>query len=70
MHHAGILTLQPTSHPKSKVRGLTRHQLIMLGIGFPSIITGTVLIYTNKVIHESAHFTTWHGVCSSPLGTF
>jgi len=58
----GIMTLQPTSHaqPKSKIRGLARHQLIMLGLGFPAIVTGTTLIWANKTIHESEHFTTWH----------
>jgi len=56
----GIMTLQPTSQPKTKVRGLARHQLIMLGLGFPAILTGTILIWANKTIHESEHFTTWH----------
>ncbi|KAH8118229.1 hypothetical protein DFH11DRAFT_1503616 [Phellopilus nigrolimitatus] len=56
----GILLLQPTSQPKTKARGLTRHQLVILGVGLPAIIIGTVLIFMNKVIHESAHFTTWH----------
>ncbi|EJD06983.1 uncharacterized protein FOMMEDRAFT_17434 [Fomitiporia mediterranea MF3/22] len=56
----GILLLQPTSQPKTKARGLTRHQLVILGIGLPSIIVGTSVIYANKVIHESDHFTTWH----------
>jgi len=57
----GILTLQPTSQPRSKARGLARHQLIMLGLGVPSILTGTILIFANKTIHERSHFTTWHG---------
>jgi len=56
----GIMTLQPTSQPKSKASGLARHQLIVLGVGFPSILVGTVLIFLNKNVHESAHFTTWH----------
>ena len=56
------MTLQPTSQPRTKVRGLARHQVIMLGLGFPAILTGTILIWANKTIHESAHFTTWHAV--------
>jgi len=56
----GILTLQPTSQPKSKKAGLSRHQLIMLGLGFPSIVVGTALIFCNKIITEHGHFTTWH----------
>ncbi|THG97665.1 hypothetical protein EW145_g7572 [Phellinidium pouzarii] len=56
----GILQLQPTSQPKTKARGLTRHQLVILGVGLPSIIVGTALIYSNKVIHDSPHFVTWH----------
>ncbi|KLO17146.1 hypothetical protein SCHPADRAFT_183058 [Schizopora paradoxa] len=56
----GIMTLQPTSQPRTKVLGLVRHQVIMLGLGFPAILTGTILIWANKTIHESAHFTTWH----------
>ena len=61
-HFIGILNLQPTSQPKTKAAGLSRHQLIILGIGLPSIVTGTTLIYANKTIHEAPHFTTWHGV--------
>ncbi|KAL5504312.1 hypothetical protein ACEPAH_8386 [Sanghuangporus vaninii] len=56
----GILLLQPTSQPKTKVRGLARHQLVILGIGLPSIIIGTVVIFANKSIHEAPHFVTWH----------
>ncbi|KAL5526391.1 hypothetical protein ACEPAF_8114 [Sanghuangporus sanghuang] len=56
----GILLLQPTSQPKTKVQGLARHQLVILGIGLPSIIIGTIVIFVNKSIHEAPHFVTWH----------
>ncbi|TDL19878.1 hypothetical protein BD410DRAFT_751529 [Rickenella mellea] len=58
---AGILTLQPTSQPSTKARGLKRHQLIMLCVAFPVILTGTILVLFHKVIHEHNHFTSWHG---------
>jgi len=56
----GILTLQPTNQPKTKAAGLKRHQIIMLGLGLPTIFVGTLLIFWNKIIHEHGHFTTWH----------
>jgi len=59
----GILTLQPTSHlqPKAKVAGLNRHQLIILGLAFPCISVGTLVIIWNKNIHDAPHFVSWHG---------
>ncbi|KAI0928399.1 hypothetical protein AcW1_005654 [Taiwanofungus camphoratus] len=57
----GILTLQPTSQPTSKAAGLSRHQLIMLGLGLPAILLGTLAILINKRLHGYAHFVTWHG---------
>ncbi|TFY68238.1 hypothetical protein EVG20_g3639 [Dentipellis fragilis] len=57
----GILTLQPTSQPKTKAAGLQRHQLAMI-IGLPSVTVGTLSIVWNKLLHESKHFTTWHGI--------
>ncbi|KAF8522158.1 hypothetical protein BU17DRAFT_75241 [Hysterangium stoloniferum] len=56
----GILTLQPTSQPKTKQAGLNRHQLIILGFAFPCIAVGTLIIIWNKNIHDSPHFVTWH----------
>ncbi|KAI5117961.1 hypothetical protein M0805_001622 [Coniferiporia weirii] len=56
----GILLLQPTSQPKTKARGLTRHQVVILGVGLPSIVIGTVLVFANKIVHQAKHFTTWH----------
>lgn len=58
---SGILTLQPTSQPKTKAAGLTRHQLIMLALAVPCIAVGTFLIIFNKVTHDAPHFTSWHG---------
>jgi cytochrome b-561 domain-containing protein 2 len=57
----GIMTLQPTSQPRTKASGLTRHQVIILGLGVPAILTGTIMVFFNKVIKEANHFTTWHG---------
>lgn len=57
----GILTLQPTSSPKTKAAGLTRHQLAMIILGFPIIFLGSLAIFYNKVASNRAHFTTWHG---------
>ena len=48
--------------PRTKVHGLAHHQLIILGLGIPSLAVGTGLIFANKVIHEASHFTTWHAV--------
>ncbi|KAI0273815.1 hypothetical protein BC834DRAFT_855710 [Gloeopeniophorella convolvens] len=56
----GILTLQPTSQPKTKAAGLQRHQLAMLA-GFPAIALGTSAMWYNKASHGAAHYTTWHG---------
>ncbi|KAM5539033.1 hypothetical protein V8D89_007256 [Ganoderma adspersum] len=57
----GILTLQPTSQAKTKAAGLTRHQLAMMALGVPAISLGTLAIVRRKALHESPHFTTWHG---------
>lgn len=59
---SGILTLQPTSQAKTKAAGLTRHQLAMMALGVPAISLGTLAIVRRKALHESPHFTTWHGV--------
>ncbi|KAI0637122.1 hypothetical protein C8Q77DRAFT_1154995 [Trametes polyzona] len=57
----GILTLQPTSQARTKAAGLTRHQVVILAVGLPSITLGTLAIVYRKSLHESPHFTTWHG---------
>jgi len=57
----GILTLQPTSQPRTKEAGLRRHQLIILGLALPCIAVGSIIIIWNKNIHEAPHFTSWHG---------
>ncbi|KAG6909835.1 hypothetical protein DXG01_015108 [Tephrocybe rancida] len=57
----GIVTLQPTSQPKTKAAGFTRHQAAMFFVGFPAILLGTSAIAYNKWIHNTEHMTTWHG---------
>ncbi|OBZ75657.1 hypothetical protein A0H81_04475 [Grifola frondosa] len=57
----GIMTLQPTSHPKTKAAGLVRHQLAMFFLGVPAITLGTLAMVFNKYLHGAEHFTTWHG---------
>ncbi|KAG5342215.1 hypothetical protein C0989_004527 [Termitomyces sp. Mn162] len=59
----GILTLQPTSQPKTKTAGFRRHQAAIFFVGFPAIMLGTSAIAYNKWIHNRQHMTTWHGVC-------
>jgi len=55
----GILTLQPTSRPRSKAEGLARHQLAM-SFGFACIILGTSAIIANKNIQNKGHFASPH----------
>ncbi|KAF8894410.1 hypothetical protein BD779DRAFT_1668932 [Infundibulicybe gibba] len=57
----GILTLQPTSQPKTKAAGLVRHQIAILCLGFPAIFFGTFAVMYNKSLRGADHFTTWHG---------
>jgi len=57
----GILTLQPTSQPKTKAAGLVRHQLVMVAVGFPLAAIGGIAIIYNKIRDDKAHFTSWHG---------
>ncbi|KAG9318240.1 hypothetical protein JVU11DRAFT_321 [Chiua virens] len=57
----GILTLQPTSQPKTKAAGLQRHKIAMIGLGVPLILAGTAAIILQKNSHLSPHFTSWHG---------
>ena len=61
--HTGILTLQPTSQPRTKAAGLIRHQIYIGLIGVPIIFAGTWAVYHNKNINGRSHFVTWHGVC-------
>jgi len=55
----GILTLQPTSQPKTKADGLQRHQAAM-AIGMVSLLLGSSSVYNYKTLHGADHFTTWH----------
>lgn len=57
----GILTLQPTSQPRTKAAGLQRHKIAM-GLGAALILLGALAMIANKNAHEAAHFTTWHSV--------
>lgn len=57
----GILTLQPTSQPRTKAAGLARHQTAMIICGFPVIVLGTSAMIYNKYTHGAPHFTSWHG---------
>ncbi|KAG0706343.1 hypothetical protein DFH29DRAFT_169664 [Suillus ampliporus] len=58
----GILTLQPTAHPKTKAAGLRRHQRTMLVAGVPCIALGTLAIEIQKFNRGHGHFATWHGI--------
>lgn len=60
----GILTLQPTSQPKTKAAGLSRHQIVMLLLGLPCIALGTLAVMFNKWLNGKPHFMSWHGVRS------
>lgn len=57
----GILTLQPTNHPKTKAAGLVRHQLAILLTALPLLAVGTWTIYHNKNLGARPHFVSWHG---------
>ncbi|KAF8184946.1 hypothetical protein K438DRAFT_1837144 [Mycena galopus ATCC 62051] len=57
----GIMTLQPTSQPKTKAAGLARHQYAILFAAFPIIFCGTFAIMYNKYVHGAVHFRSWHG---------
>lgn len=57
----GILTLQPTSQPRTKAAGLAWHQAAIFLVGLPSILLGTSAVAYNKWINNRQHMTTWHG---------
>ncbi|KAJ7197213.1 hypothetical protein GGX14DRAFT_526243 [Mycena pura] len=56
----GILTLQPTSQPKTKAAGLVRHQYAIAFAAFPAIFAGTFAVMFNKYVHGAPHFVSWH----------
>lgn len=64
--YSAILTLQPTSQPMTKAAGLQRHQIAVL-VGLPSILLGTLAMWTYKASHGAPHITTWHAVRASSL---
>ncbi|KAL0947339.1 hypothetical protein HGRIS_013458 [Hohenbuehelia grisea] len=57
----GILTLQPTSQPKTKAAGFQRHQLVIFFVALPCITVGTLAVMYNKYLNEAPHFMSWHG---------
>lgn len=61
----GIMLLQRTGFhdTRGKARGLSRHQLVMLGAALPLLAAGTGVIVANKIIHGKNHITSWHAVC-------
>ncbi|KAH9079210.1 hypothetical protein EDB83DRAFT_2513760 [Lactarius deliciosus] len=65
----GILTLQPTSQPKTKAAGLWRHQIAMI-TGFVAIGLGSSAMWYNKESHGAPHITTWHGAFGSIAGSW
>jgi len=65
----GILTLQPTSQPKTKEAGLGRHQIAMI-TGFLALILGSSAIWYNKQSHGADHITTWHSAFGSITGSW
>jgi len=58
----GILTLQPTSQPKTKAAGLVRHQAAIIMTGFPAILVGTFAVVYHKFLEGANHLVTWHAV--------
>jgi len=58
----GIVTLQPTSQPRTKAAGLARHQYAILCGSYPALLLGTLAIWWNKSLHGARHATTWHGI--------
>ncbi|KXN88278.1 hypothetical protein AN958_07737 [Leucoagaricus sp. SymC.cos] len=55
-----ILTLQPTSQPRTKAAGLERHQTSIFTLGFPVVTLGTLAVAYNKYLRDYPHFKTWH----------
>ncbi|KAJ3997210.1 hypothetical protein F5050DRAFT_1879976 [Lentinula boryana] len=58
----GILTLQPTSQPRTKAAGLSRHQSAILFMAFPALLIGVFAIVMNKFELDKRHFRSWHSV--------
>ncbi|KAJ3737324.1 hypothetical protein DFJ43DRAFT_254775 [Lentinula guzmanii] len=58
----GILTLQPTSQPRTKAAGLSRHQSAIVFMAFPALLIGVCAIVMNKFELDKRHFRSWHSV--------
>ncbi|KAF5358078.1 hypothetical protein D9756_001746 [Leucocoprinus leucothites] len=56
----GVMTLQPTSQPKTKAAGFIRHQTAVFYFGFSIIFLGTLAAVIHKTIHDMNQFQTWH----------
>ena len=62
-----IMTLQPTSQPRTKAAGLARHQLAILALAVPIMVFGYTAIFVTKNMTRRRHFTTWHGVSAGMI---
>lgn len=56
----GAMILQPTATPQTKAAGLAKHQLLILSVGFPASLLGTLAVAYNKSAKGKHHFTSWH----------
>ncbi|KAJ3572816.1 hypothetical protein NP233_g2837 [Leucocoprinus birnbaumii] len=56
----GVMTLQPTSQPKTKAAGFIRHQTAVFYFGFPLILAGTSAAVLHKILEDYKHFQSWH----------
>jgi hypothetical protein len=65
----GILTLQPTSLPKTKAAGLGRHQIAMI-TGFLALGFGTSTIWYSKESQDADHISSWHGTFGTITGSW
>ncbi|EGG11212.1 uncharacterized protein MELLADRAFT_70886 [Melampsora larici-populina 98AG31] len=59
--YQGILVLQPTKTPAQKRAGLSVHEVFQI-TGAVAITAGTVIMIVNKLLHNSPHFKSWHGL--------
>nr|GAT59571.1 predicted protein [Mycena chlorophos] len=61
----GVMTLQPTSQPKTKAAGLERHQYAMALVALPALLVGASAVWYNKERSGRAHYQSLH----AKLGT-
>ena len=48
--------------PRSKARGLARHQIVILAVGLPALFIGSGSIIAYKFSHNAYHFKSTHAV--------